>query len=266
MKKSLDVEAVGFHRGVETNQAVTPVQNPRTWRHPKMSRGVDEVFSNTLTHDFSSKGLLHKHPVAIVLGDLIAMLKNQWHSRRGKSQQVVARMSTASTVLVMCLLAAAASGAQAFGSSSGRMAVNLKQARPVRERAGICRVEMSAISRRSALAVLIGGILSSSQAVSAKAKQQTGGTDLDIAKLKIGLKGLNDLLDNWDEQTTLCNFAEVGGSLLTPCHDFLEQRREAFTHHLPYLVKKSSSPCVPTGRALRLFLAHNRYASQLACH
>ena len=225
------------------------------------------MFSNTLTHKiFSHPRACCTNSRCLVLGDLIAMLKNQWHSRRGKSQQVVARMSTASTVLVMCLLAAAASGAQAFGSSSGRMAVNLKQARPVRERAGICRVEMSAISRRSALAVLIGGILSSSQAVSAKAKQQTGGTDLDIAKLKIGLKGLNDLLDNWDEQTTLCNFAEVGGSLPTPCHDFLEQRREAFTHHLLYLVKKSSSPCVPTGRALRLFLAHNRYASQLACH
>lgn len=138
------------------------------------------------------------------------MLNDRACSRQGTGSGGAARISTASTMIVLCLLAAATHGAQAFGSFSGRMAVDLKQLRPVRGGAGICRAEMSGASRRGALAVLVGGVLSSSGAVSAKVQKQAGGSDLDVKKLEIGLRGLNDLLDNWDEQTTLCNFAEVG--------------------------------------------------------
>lgn len=103
--------------------------------------------------------------------------------------------------------------AEAFAPTADRLPA--MQLRPARERACICRATMAVdVSRRSVLAVLVAGGLAMPAGVIAKPGSKAGGSELDVKKLQIGLRSLNDLIDNWDDQTTECNFAEVTRELL----------------------------------------------------
>jgi len=69
--------------------------------------------------------------------------------------------------------------------------------------------------RRGFLALGLGGAVWLGGGQEAAAKAKAGGNwKVDYSKLKVGLKGLDTLLANWEEETTLCNYAEVTKELL----------------------------------------------------
>ena len=49
----------------------------------------------------------------------------------------------------------------------------------------------------------------------------------DVLKLRVGLKGLNFVLDNWEDETTKCNYAQLDRALLAK--DKKEELLEAAT-------------------------------------
>jgi hypothetical protein len=49
----------------------------------------------------------------------------------------------------------------------------------------------------------------------------------DVLKLRVGLKGLNFVLENWEDETTKCNYAQLDRALLA--RDKKEELLEAAT-------------------------------------
>lgn len=111
---------------------------------------------------------------------------------------------------VLSLLAAAFAGSNAFSLSLNSLPASARLSLRSSSLAMSAHDDGPSISRRSLLAVGAGlGLLGGINGIPANAAD-----DKSVIKLKVGLKQLNKLLKDWDEVTTLCNFAEVPRELL----------------------------------------------------
>jgi len=120
-------------------------------------------------------------------------------------------MTRAGALVAACVLFAGSAAAFGTAPALAKVALRIK----VRGAASLRMQEEGkdgGVTRRLSLGLLAGSCLSIAAPV--LAVQGEAKPDRDLIKLQVGLKGLNKLLDNWEEETTLCNYAEVTRELL----------------------------------------------------
>jgi len=113
----------------------------------------------------------------------------------------------------------------ARGASPARGADRRRTAVTLRMRSGELQLLERMLTRRTALVLpAVAAVLGVEPL---RAAAEVDALKRDMLKLKVGLKGLNYLLDNFDNETTQCNYAQLDRALLAK--DKKEELLEAAT-------------------------------------